>query len=229
MGSKIMASGKDCLDGEGEVKVESMDVDGKSRLEKLVEVPMYSPMEVRKGLSDVTWSDVTRDKVRSKVVELILEWSTVCLKRFSESLQIDDDDDDDDEISNYVDLHKYMLGGGWKGQDLQGLLWWIIIEAMTGRKFHLLEDKQIPIVGVFAEVFSTWMAFEGNTRDLGSFGEETDKTTTLHHLLRRITERRDGVTGFKRRRHDLSSDGVEDLMTASGRNRLKSNLEGSTW
>ncbi|GKB53686.1 reverse transcriptase domain-containing protein [Tanacetum coccineum] len=31
-------------------------------------------------------------------------------------------DDDDDEISNYVDLHMYMLGGGWKGQDLQGLL-----------------------------------------------------------------------------------------------------------
>ncbi|GJX92379.1 hypothetical protein Tco_0345705 [Tanacetum coccineum] len=36
------------------------------------------------------------------------------------SLQMDDDDD---EISNYVDLHMYMLGGGWKWQDLQGLLW----------------------------------------------------------------------------------------------------------
>ncbi|GJX62828.1 hypothetical protein Tco_0295728 [Tanacetum coccineum] len=33
------------------------------------------------------------------------------------------------KISNYVNLHKYMLGGGWKGQDLQGLLWWIIIEG----------------------------------------------------------------------------------------------------
>ncbi|GJX26687.1 hypothetical protein Tco_0232983 [Tanacetum coccineum] len=30
------------------------------------------------------------------------------------------------------------------------------------------------------EVFSTWMAFGRNTRDLGSFGEETDKITTLH-------------------------------------------------
>ncbi|GJR29112.1 hypothetical protein Tco_1105344 [Tanacetum coccineum] len=47
------------------------------------------------------------------------------------SLQMDDDDDDDDdEISNYVDLHMYMLGGGWKWQDLQGLLWWIIIEVL---------------------------------------------------------------------------------------------------
>ncbi|GKD76034.1 ribonuclease H-like domain-containing protein [Tanacetum coccineum] len=27
------------------------------------------------------------------------------------------------------------------------------------------------------EVFSTWKAFGGNTRDLGSFGEETDKIT----------------------------------------------------
>ncbi|GJV94609.1 hypothetical protein Tco_1546186 [Tanacetum coccineum] len=38
MGSEIMASCEDCLDGE----------EGKSRLEKLVEVLMYSPMEVRK-------------------------------------------------------------------------------------------------------------------------------------------------------------------------------------
>ncbi|GJQ96998.1 hypothetical protein Tco_0008137 [Tanacetum coccineum] len=52
--------------------------------------------------------------------------------------------------------------------------------AMTGRKAHLLEDKQIPSVGVFDEVFSTWMAFGGNTRDLGSFGEETDEITDLH-------------------------------------------------
>ncbi|GJZ00804.1 hypothetical protein Tco_0518233 [Tanacetum coccineum] len=29
---------------------------------------------------------------------------------------------------------------------------------------------------------STWMAFGGNTGDLGSFGEETDKTTTLHQI-----------------------------------------------
>ncbi|GKG08059.1 hypothetical protein Tco_0333891, partial [Tanacetum coccineum] len=27
---------------------------------------------------------------------------------------------------------------------------------------------------------NTWMAFGGNTRDLGSFGEETDEITDLH-------------------------------------------------
>ena len=81
----------------------------------------------------------------------------------------------------------------------------------VGRKAHLLEDKQIPSVGVFDEVsfyalfrghltpksfnypqimclivcfcvFSTWMTFGGNTRDLGSFGEETDKITDLHGI-----------------------------------------------
>ncbi|GJT26578.1 reverse transcriptase domain-containing protein [Tanacetum coccineum] len=53
------------------------------------------------------------------------------------------------------------------------------------RKAHLLEDKQIPSVGVFDEVFSTWMAFGGFTRDLGSFREETDKITDLHQTLGR--------------------------------------------
>ncbi|GJV41067.1 hypothetical protein Tco_1419507 [Tanacetum coccineum] len=63
------------------------------------------------------------------------------------------------------------------------------------------------------------MAFEGNTRDLGSFGEETDKITDLHQNLEEVllTECGDGVAGIKRRRHDPSSDGVRDLVTASGR------------
>ncbi|GKD09395.1 hypothetical protein Tco_1189080, partial [Tanacetum coccineum] len=62
-------------------------------------------------------------------------------------------------------------------------------------------------------VFSAWMAFGGNTRDLGSFEEETDKITDLHQIHEEIlfTERGDGIAGKKRRRHDLSSDGVRDL------------------
>ncbi|GJS81275.1 hypothetical protein Tco_0747816 [Tanacetum coccineum] len=62
--------------------------------------------------------------------------------------------------------------------------------AMTGRKAYLLEDKQIPSVGVFDEVFSIWKAFRGNTRDLGSFGEETDKTTDLHQHFSRLCSQR---------------------------------------
>ncbi|GKC77661.1 gag-pol polyprotein [Tanacetum coccineum] len=64
------------------------------------------------------------------------------------------------------------------------------------------------------EVFSTWMAFGGNTCDLGSFGEETDEITDLYQILKEVllTERRDGVAGIKRRRRDPSSDGVKDLV-----------------
>ncbi|GJT17380.1 hypothetical protein Tco_0876086 [Tanacetum coccineum] len=80
------------------------------------------------------------------------------------------------------------------------------------------------------EVFSTWMAFGGNTLDLGSFGEETDKITDLHQIHEEIlfTERGHGVAGIKRHRRDLSSDGVRDLVTVSGRGRLKEDLESST-
>ncbi|GJZ78835.1 hypothetical protein Tco_0643672, partial [Tanacetum coccineum] len=71
-------------------------------------------------------------------------------------------------------------------------------------------------------VFSTWMAFGGNTRDLGSFGEETDKITDLHQIHEEVlfTERGDGVADIKRRRCDLSSDDVRDLATASRRGRV---------
>nr|GEV55528.1 hypothetical protein [Tanacetum cinerariifolium] len=102
--------------------------------------------------------------------------------------------------------------------------------AMTGRKAYLLEDKQISSVGVFDEVFSTWMAFGGNTRDLGSFGEDTDKITDLHQIYEEVlfTERGDGITGIKRCRRDLSSDSIRDLATASRRGRLKEDLESST-
>nr|GEV48335.1 hypothetical protein [Tanacetum cinerariifolium] len=81
--------------------------------------------------------------------------------------------------------------------------------VMTGRKAHLLEDKQIPSVGVF----STWMAFGGNTHDLGSFGEETDKITDLHQTHEEVllTEHGDGVAGIKRRHHDPSSDSIWNL------------------
>ncbi|GKE82247.1 hypothetical protein Tco_1552247 [Tanacetum coccineum] len=101
---------------------------------------------------------------------------------------------------------------------------------MAGRKAYLLKDKQIPSVGVFDEVFSTWMAFGGNTHDLGLFGEETDKITDLHQIHEEalFTERGDSVACIKQRHCDLSSDGVRDLATASGRGRLKEDLESST-
>nr|GEU81815.1 hypothetical protein [Tanacetum cinerariifolium] len=80
------------------------------------------------------------------------------------------------------------------------------------------------------EVLSTWMAFGGNTRDLGSFGEETDDITNLHQILEEVllTKHRDGVACIKQRRHDLFSDSVWNLETASGRGQLKEDIESST-
>ncbi|GJS27017.1 reverse transcriptase domain-containing protein [Tanacetum coccineum] len=78
---------------------------------------------------------------------------------------------------------------------------------------------------------TTWMAFGENTRDLGSFTEETDKTTTLHQIPERTmhTLRGDGVTNPKRWRPDFQDDGVRDLAMTSERSRLKKALEESTW
>ncbi|GJY41007.1 MAK10-like protein [Tanacetum coccineum] len=97
-------------------------------------------------------------------------------------------------------------------------------------KAHMLEDKQIPSVGVFDEVFSIWKAFGGNTRDLGSFGEETDEITDLHQILEEVllTERGDDITSIKQRHRDLFSDDIWNLETTSERGRLKEDLESST-
>ncbi|GJX99848.1 hypothetical protein Tco_0356867 [Tanacetum coccineum] len=107
----------------------------------------------------------------------------------------------------------------------------LILYQAYGRKAHLLKDKKIPSVGVFDEVFSTRMAFRGNIRDLGSFGEETDEITDLHKILEEIllTGRGDGFASIKRHRRDPSGNGVRDLVTASGLGRLNEDLESSTW
>ncbi|GKA27543.1 hypothetical protein Tco_0713711 [Tanacetum coccineum] len=117
-------------------------------------------------------------------------------------------------------------GGGFILYQAYGNLY-----AVTGRKAHLLKDKQILSVGVFDEVFSTWMAFGGNTRDLGSFREETDKIIDPHQILEEVLliERGDGVASIKRRRRDLSGDGVWTLAMESELSLLKVNLEPSTW
>ncbi|GJX88131.1 hypothetical protein Tco_0340145 [Tanacetum coccineum] len=64
---------------------------------------------------------------------------------------------------------------------------------------------------------STRMASGGSTRDLGSFGEETDEITNLHQILEEVllTEHGDGVASIKRHHCDLFSDGVWNLETAS--------------
>ncbi|GJT47842.1 hypothetical protein Tco_0973999 [Tanacetum coccineum] len=69
-----------------------------------------------------------------------------------------------------------------------------------------------------------WMTFGGNIRDLGSIGEETDKTTTLHQsLLKNYGQCLETASQFLAMQSYLTSDGVRTLMTASERIRLKRN------
>ncbi|GKC38661.1 hypothetical protein Tco_1051045, partial [Tanacetum coccineum] len=112
-------------------------------------------------------------------------------------------------------------GGGWIIYQAYGNLY-----AMTGKKGYLLKDKQIPSV----EVFSTWMTFRGNTRDLGSFREEMDTTTDLHQNILKTMhkEREDGITNNERRRRNLLDDGVTEFMTTLGHSCLNADLEDST-
>ncbi|GKC85785.1 hypothetical protein Tco_1141502, partial [Tanacetum coccineum] len=98
------------------------------------------------------------------------------------------------------------------------------------RKAHFLDNKQIPSVGEFDEVFSIWKAFGGNTRDLGSFGEETDKTTNQQQesLRFKVSMAEDAVTIYTRRRHTSSSDGVTTFLDGVSPHRLNSDPKDST-
>ncbi|GJS54637.1 hypothetical protein Tco_0627999 [Tanacetum coccineum] len=62
----------------------------------------------------------------------------------------------------------------------------------------------------------------------------SQETMKIQSLIRRIQENSirlcgDGVTGIKQRRRNLSSDGVRNIATTSGRGRLKEDLESSAW
>nr|GEW54119.1 zinc finger, CCHC-type [Tanacetum cinerariifolium] len=65
-------------------------------------------------------------------------------------------------------------------------------------------------------------AVGGSTRDLGSIGEEMDKTTTLHQsLLKNSIQCLETASQFLVTASDHIRDGVRKLMTASECSRLK--------
>ncbi|GJT33623.1 putative reverse transcriptase domain-containing protein [Tanacetum coccineum] len=62
-----------------------------------------------------------------------------------------------------------------------------ISRKMARNPFPQQVERSKDLLGlIHTNVFSTWMAFGGNTRDLGSFGEETDEITDLHQILEEI-------------------------------------------
>ncbi|GJV31913.1 hypothetical protein Tco_1392313 [Tanacetum coccineum] len=86
----------------------------------------------------------------------------------------------------------------------------------NGKKAHLLEDKQIPSVGVFLalgwyleEIHATWAHLEKKWTRLRTCAKIYQKVLFL--------EREDGVVSKKQRHRDLSGDGVWILVTASQR------------
>nr|GEU56021.1 hypothetical protein [Tanacetum cinerariifolium] len=99
----------------------------------------------------------------------------------------------------------------------------LTMEELTHHEW-LLENPRL------SRVFSIWKAFEGNTRDLGLFREETDKITNQHQDSSRfkVSKPGDGVTIYTRHRHTSSSDGVTTSLDDVSPHRLNSDLEDST-
>ncbi|GKA63140.1 MAK10-like protein [Tanacetum coccineum] len=82
------------------------------------------------------------------------------------------------------------------------------------RKSHLLKDKQIPSVGVFDEVFSTWMAFGEDTRDLAHL----EKKQTRPRLYTKWNECYDNEDELQSFRHK-----------ARQQDKVYEEREGSCW
>ncbi|GJR27313.1 hypothetical protein Tco_1103545 [Tanacetum coccineum] len=93
----------------------------------------------------------------------------------------------------------------------------------------LYGHKQVP--------HAWFQRFASYATRVGFYHSRSSSTTLLQRIIASLyqefsmtnLERGDGVAGIKRRRRDLSSDGVRNLATASGRGRLKEDLESSTW
>ncbi|GJX97815.1 hypothetical protein Tco_0353613 [Tanacetum coccineum] len=77
-------------------------------------------------------------------------------------------------------------------------------------------DNLYKVNPLITQHFNIWMDFGGNTRDLGSIGEETDKTTTLHQgLLKNSIQFMETASQFLATLSYLTSDGVRTFTTAS--------------
>ncbi|GJY80600.1 retrovirus-related pol polyprotein from transposon TNT 1-94 [Tanacetum coccineum] len=90
----------------------------------------------------------------------------------------------------------------------------------------LITQKEEIRIQLQAEEFDLMAA----TGDLDEIKEVNANCILMANLQQAsISERGDGVAIIKRRRQDLHRDGVRDLAMASGRGRLKEDLESSTW
>ncbi|GKB84769.1 hypothetical protein Tco_0957041 [Tanacetum coccineum] len=126
--------------------------------------------------------------------------------------------DDDDEISNLVDLYMGMLGGGWKWQDLQSLLWWIIIKVSIVAAFGWLLE----------ELHMTWAHLEKKQTRLRLYTKPHDENAYSVWRRRRNSWRRrqdlQEIASGSRRCLDIAASN-ETLEASTARRSLGRHLE----
>ncbi|GJS19638.1 hypothetical protein Tco_0448270 [Tanacetum coccineum] len=141
-----------------------------------------------------------KDEVKEMMEE---EENKVETAKEVEEILEDEEEEEEDEDGSFAYECDFMIL-----EDTTSIIDRHLGEMAFGRPF--IDETGLVYDREERTVFSTWMAFGGNTHDLGSFGEETDEITDLLQIHEEIlfSECGDGVAGIKRRHRDPSSDGV---------------------
>ncbi|GJY90651.1 hypothetical protein Tco_0505847, partial [Tanacetum coccineum] len=100
-------------------------------------------------------------------------------------------------IHGHVSIHEVTLYLMRRSLEVLRKFHWIIL----GGRFNQLSHVSSPLLSKPGEYYN-WMAFGGNTCDLGSFGEETDEIMDLHQDSPRSIVLR---AWRRRRRHKATS------------------------
>ncbi|GJZ35199.1 hypothetical protein Tco_0581016 [Tanacetum coccineum] len=111
---------------------------------------------------------------------------------------------------------------------------YVFVRSFTySTNFVVLEDIEEFVVSdmtdiIMGRLMSTWMTFGGNTRDLGSFREETDGITTIHKIQRKkCAQWLEMALEILVTLSKHTSDDVRLFKTVSERNRLNEAIKDS--
>ncbi|GJW59829.1 hypothetical protein Tco_0109164 [Tanacetum coccineum] len=142
-----------------------------------------------------------------------------------------------DRYKNILDiilLDKLKLDGEIKSEEEEEAIKWVM------RGYEALKEKEDPGAFVIpicleAKINLNTLADTGSDINVMPFPiyaklgrDEVMRFLALGWHLEEMHPE-DGVATIKRRRHDIHGNGVRDSATASGRGRLKVDLESSTW
>nr|GEU59372.1 retrovirus-related Pol polyprotein from transposon TNT 1-94 [Tanacetum cinerariifolium] len=117
-------------------------------------------------------------------------------------------DNDGDDISSIIDPRLSQ----------------VVLENPFVEISNMTYDLSLGVVKFTDETDEIAYAFGGYTRDLGSFGEETNNITTLRRSgFKNCSQSLEKASQFLATPSDHTRDGVRKVMTASERSRLKRN------